>query len=93
MLKHLEEGDPRSCWNKAKQSERVFVLLGRDRATPAVIRHWIKERIALGLNQPGDVQLTDAEAEALAMEREASAPQVSRADEVAAAAKAGYSGT
>lgn len=38
MIKEFERSEPNSCWNKAGQYEPVFVLLGRDLATPATIR-------------------------------------------------------
>lgn len=60
MEKVRERQDPNSCWNKAREDERVFILLERDRATPIVVAVWIVVRIALGLNQPGDAQLTEA---------------------------------
>lgn len=49
-----------SCWNKAKNDEIVFILLGRDKATPATIRFWVDERIAFGLNHPEDPQIKEA---------------------------------
>lgn len=61
MLKEFERSEPNSCWNKAEQYEPVFVLIGRDKAAPATIRFWIKMRINLGKNQPGDPQLVEAE--------------------------------
>jgi hypothetical protein len=47
--------------NRARDDELTFVLLGRDAAAPAAIRAWIAERIRLGKNRVGDVQLIDAE--------------------------------
>jgi hypothetical protein len=61
MLKHEEQSDPDSCFNKANENEWVFVLLGRDRAAPVAIRAWIQERIRLGKNQPTDLQILEAE--------------------------------
>jgi hypothetical protein len=61
MRKIDEKDHPSSCWNKAKDTERLFVLLERDAAAPATIRAWIAERIRLGLNQPGDAKLKEAE--------------------------------
>jgi hypothetical protein len=49
------------CMAKARDDEMTFVLLGRDRAAPAAIRKWIKERIRLRLNKPGDAKLIEAE--------------------------------
>lgn len=68
MLKHNEAALPESCWNKAKPSEMVFVLLERDDDAPGTIRDWIKRRIASGKNQPGDAQLENAERIAQYME-------------------------
>jgi hypothetical protein len=62
--------NPNSCMSKAKDGEMTFVLLGRDAAAPAAIRAWIKERIRLGKNQPGDRQVTEAAACADTMEAE-----------------------
>lgn len=56
MRRHREELDPNSCWNRAKDGELVFVLLGRDHAAPSAIRFWVAERIRLGLNTPDDEQ-------------------------------------
>lgn len=70
MLKHAEASDPFSCWNKARDDERVFVLLARDVAAPGTIRKWVTERIALGKNQPGDPQIQEALACAALMEAE-----------------------
>ncbi len=60
MLKLVEIGDKRSCWNKAKFDERVFVLLARDVAAPAAIRAWVDERVRLGKNAPQDPQIVEA---------------------------------
>jgi hypothetical protein len=60
VLKRLEAAEPASCWNKAKDEELVFVLLGRDRASPVAIRAWCEERIRLGKNQPNDPQIVEA---------------------------------
>lgn len=46
--------------SKAKDDEMTFVLLGRDEAAPAAIHAWVKERINLGKNKPGDVQIVEA---------------------------------
>jgi hypothetical protein len=70
MLKRLELSDPKSCFNRARDDERLFVLLGRDVAAPAAIRAWIAERIRLGKNQPGDAQIREAEACADLMEQD-----------------------
>lgn len=60
MLKHLELKDPKSCLNKAKDDEPLFVLLGRDPAAPLAIASWINHRIEFGKNHPGDDQITEA---------------------------------
>lgn len=60
MLKHQEEADPKSCWNKARYGERIFVILERDKAAPATIRAWAAERIRLGLNDEDDPQILSA---------------------------------
>ncbi|HLW67870.1 MAG TPA: hypothetical protein VKS79_21305 [Gemmataceae bacterium] len=60
MLKHEELADPDSCMSKAKPNEWVFVLLGRDIATPYAIRAWAAERIRLGKNRQGDMQILEA---------------------------------
>lgn len=60
MLKHKELADPTSCLNKAKDSEMLFVLLGRDPAAPVAIRAWMHERIRLGKNEPTDSQIVEA---------------------------------
>jgi hypothetical protein len=60
MMKCDEINDPDSCFNKARATEIIFVILERDAAAPATIRKWVSERIELGLNQPGDKKLTTA---------------------------------
>lgn len=35
---------PNSCWNKAKDDEPVFVLLGRDPDAPAAMLEWAQKR-------------------------------------------------
>jgi hypothetical protein len=61
MRKRDELTNPDSCLNRARDDEITFVLLERDEATPNTIRDWIKWRIKLGKNQPGDPQLVEAE--------------------------------
>lgn len=70
MLKRNERDDANSCWNKAAEDERLFVLLGRDPAAPAIIRAWCAERIRLGLNSRTDSQILSAESAANLMELE-----------------------
>ena len=60
MLKHDEINEPQSCWNKARDGERVFVLLGRDVAAPAAIRAWCSWRISEGKNVASDPQIVEA---------------------------------
>lgn len=60
MLKRDEIEDLESCFNKAQEGERLFVLLARDPAAPVAIRAWIAERIRLGKNAPGDEQIREA---------------------------------
>lgn len=60
MIKRDEAQDPRSCWNKGREDERMFVLLARDQAAPVAIRAWAAERIRLGKNAAGDPQIVEA---------------------------------
>ena len=76
MTKSKELSDPNSCLNKAAEDEPLFVLRGKDRATAAVIRYWISERIAMGLNQIGDEQVVEAEQAAQAAVEYAGEPKV-----------------
>ncbi len=59
-----------SCWNKATDTEVLFVLLGRDAAAPATIRDWVRHRLRLGKNKPEDPQIVHALSCAEAMERD-----------------------
>ncbi len=61
MQKCDERSIPSSCFNRARESEWIFVLLGRDKAAPVVVRAWIEERIRLGKNFREDAQIKDAE--------------------------------
>jgi hypothetical protein len=61
MKKQEELKDARSCLNRARADEWLFVLLGRDRAAPAAVRAWIEERIRLGKNKPSDPQIKEAQ--------------------------------
>jgi hypothetical protein len=67
MMKLAERDSPNSCFNKALETEYVFVLLARDAAAPVAIRAWITERVRLGLNAPGDAKLVAAEETAIRM--------------------------
>jgi hypothetical protein len=60
VIKKDEAEHRNSCWNKARDDERVFVLLARDRAAPAAIRAWVDERRRLGLNVFMDPQIQEA---------------------------------
>jgi hypothetical protein len=60
MIKRDEIDDSNSCLNRARDGERLFVLLSRDPAAPVAIRAWIAERIRLGKNVPGDEQIREA---------------------------------
>lgn len=60
MRKREELAVPDSCWNKAGDDERLFVLLERDMTMPDVIRYWVAKRIEKGVNREGDAQLEEA---------------------------------
>jgi hypothetical protein len=62
MRKRDELTDPRSCLNRARADELLFILLGRDRAAPVAVRAWIEERIRSGKNTRADAQIVEAEA-------------------------------
>ncbi len=64
MLKREEIADPNSCWNKASDYERVFILLERDLTSPETIEFWIAQRIKELKNSRGDEQLRTAKREA-----------------------------
>lgn len=69
MYRKKALSDPNSCFNRARPDERLFVLLGRDKAAPAAIRAWASERIRIGKNTAEDAQITEALAIADEMER------------------------
>lgn len=75
MRKSDELSDFSSCLNKARDDERLFVLLARDPAAPVAIRAWVKERLRLGKNAPDDAQIVEALDCADRMERERAANQ------------------
>ena len=75
MLKRDQMGDPTSQWNKALQKERVFCLLGRDKAAPEAIRHWVSLRTSNEMNKPDDPQIVEAMDCAARMEFECGAIQ------------------
>lgn len=60
MIKRDEATNNDSCWNKARDDERIFVLLARDPAAPETLRFWANRRVELGKNQPGDPQIVEA---------------------------------
>ena len=60
MIKRDEIDHPESCFNKAQDGERLFVMLARDPAAPVAIRAWIDERLRLGKNKPDDDQIREA---------------------------------
>jgi hypothetical protein len=70
MLKRDEINDHDSCLSKARDDERLFVLLARDPAAPVAIRAWVNERLRLGKNAPDDAQIIEALDCADRMERE-----------------------
>lgn len=70
MRKDIEATDPNSCWNKAKDDELTFVLLGRDDAAPGTIEDWCQRRIALGKNTVDAPQIQEALACADRMRKE-----------------------
>jgi hypothetical protein len=70
MLKRDESADPNSCWNRARDDEWTFVLLGRDIATPDTIRDWARRRVQLGKNTWDDAQIKKAIKAALLIEAE-----------------------
>ena len=78
MIKRDEIEDSESCFNKAGDGERLFVLLARDPAAPTAIRAWVAERIRLGKNSPGDEQIREAYECANLMELERSEVEASR---------------
>ena len=60
MLKPEELTNPASCLNKARESEMLFVLLGRVVAAPYAIRKWAHQRVFLGKNTLDDPQIKEA---------------------------------
>ncbi len=60
MIKTKELTDPKSCLNKAKDDELLFVLLGRDPAAAVAVQAWINERIRIGKNKPNDPKIIEA---------------------------------
>lgn len=60
MKKSDEIEHTESCFNKARDNERLFILLARDPAAPAAIRAWVAERIRLCKNNLADDQIQEA---------------------------------
>lgn len=81
MIKRDEIEYSESCFNRARDDERLFVLLARDPAAPVAIRAWIAERIRLGKNAPGDEQIREAFQCATLMELERSEIEAARRQE------------
>lgn len=48
---------PFNCYANAEDDEPIFVLLGRDKVAPYIVRHWVRRRLDEGLNQPEDKQI------------------------------------
>lgn len=70
MIKRDELDDHNSCFNRAGDGERIFVLLARDVAAPVAIRAWVAERIRTGKNALTDDQIVEALECAMRMDRE-----------------------
>ena len=60
VTKKEELTNPTSCFSKAHDDEVLFVLLGRDAATPDTIRFWVHKRLELGKNEASDPQIQTA---------------------------------
>lgn len=60
MIKRDEIDTESSCLNKARDDERLFVLLARDPAAPVAIRAWVEARLRLGKNTLNDPQIVEA---------------------------------
>lgn len=60
MIKRDEIENTESCLSKARDDERLFVLLARDPAAPVAIRAWVAERVRLGKNTLTDDQIVEA---------------------------------
>jgi len=70
MRKVDEVAHPDSCLNRANDDEMLFVLLGRDKTFPEVVRFWVERRVYHGLNDIRDPQIKDALATARRVEVE-----------------------
>lgn len=60
MTKAEHLADPNSCWNKAKDDEPIFVVLGRDLAYTATVHEWASARYEHGLNYFSDAKVVSA---------------------------------
>jgi cob(I)alamin adenosyltransferase len=50
------------CYSNAEPDEPMFVLLGRDRSAPTLVRAWARERerlIKLGEKPPEDLKMVE----------------------------------
>lgn len=81
MIKLDEIEYTASCLNKARDDERLFVLLARDPAAPVAIRAWVNERLRLGKNAPDDAQIVEATECANRMEAERTEIEAARRQE------------
>lgn len=70
MLKCDEVRMPESCFSKARDNERLFVLLARDITAPWVVRFWCLLRILTRKNKLRDMQIREAWRCAKLMKRE-----------------------
>jgi hypothetical protein len=89
MIKRDEIEHPESCFNKASDGERLFVLLARDPAAPVAVRAWIDERLRLGKNQPDDDQIREARECAARMDAERAEIEATRRQQKISWAEAG----
>jgi len=78
VRKREELSNHKSCINRAREDEMVFVLLGRDPAAPAAIRAWAGLRVLLGKNKADDPQIVEALSCAETMEKERDAVRAGR---------------
>jgi hypothetical protein len=60
MRKEEELSNPRSCLNKARPGEMLFVLLGRDEDAPETVRFWAARRVLRGKRGRDDPQIVEA---------------------------------
>lgn len=60
MLKTEELSNPDSCLSKARNDERLFILMARDPVASDVIRYWIQRRVESGKNKMQDQQIIEA---------------------------------